>query len=94
MKSAQPVLSGSKIKWTLEAVEQANPNLVRVDWLRFTMPVDSVVPTDDGRLSPAKSKAFPFQLTTIPTMQAVGQNRRNTQLHQTDRLPYQNVSGM
>ncbi|MES2092113.1 MAG: replication initiation factor domain-containing protein, partial [Pseudomonadota bacterium] len=48
MKSAQPVLSGSKIKWTLEAVEQANPNLVRVDWLRFTMPVDSVVPREEG----------------------------------------------
>lgn len=35
------VLQGNKVKFTLEAIEQANPNRVRVDWLRFTVPVDS-----------------------------------------------------
>lgn len=44
MKPARPVLDGSHIKWTLEQVEQANPDRVRVDWLRFTIPVDSLVP--------------------------------------------------
>lgn len=37
----RPVLQGNKVKFTLEAIEQANPNRVRVDWLRFTVPVDS-----------------------------------------------------
>lgn len=41
---AKPVMSGSQIKWTLEQVEQANPDRVRVDWLRFTIPVDALVP--------------------------------------------------
>lgn len=35
------VLQGQRVKFTLEAIEQANPNRVRVDWLRFTLPVDS-----------------------------------------------------
>lgn len=35
------VLQGDRIKFTLETVEQANPNRVRIDWLRFTVPVDS-----------------------------------------------------
>lgn len=35
------VLQGQRVKFTLEAIEQANPNRVRVDWLRFTVPVDS-----------------------------------------------------
>lgn len=48
MKSAKPVLAGSKIKWTLESIEQENPQLVRVDWLRFSMPVNSVVPKEKG----------------------------------------------
>lgn len=37
----RPVLQGRRIKFTLESIEQANPNRVRVDWLRFTVPVDS-----------------------------------------------------
>ena len=43
MKLARPILEGSKIKWTLEQVEQQNPDRVRVDWLRFTVPVDRLV---------------------------------------------------
>lgn len=35
------VLQGQRVKFTLEAIEQVNPNRVRVDWLRFTLPVDS-----------------------------------------------------
>lgn len=37
----RPVLQGNKVKFTLEAIEQANPNRVRLDWLRFTAPVDT-----------------------------------------------------
>ena len=40
---ARPVLAGSKVKWTLEQLEQDNQQRVRVDWLRFTMPLDAVV---------------------------------------------------
>lgn len=45
---AKAVISGNKIKFTLEQVEQLNTQLVRVDWLRFTIPVDSLLP----RVSP------------------------------------------
>lgn len=41
ISKVRPVLQGNKVKFTLEAIEQANPNRVRVDWLRFTVPVDS-----------------------------------------------------
>lgn len=43
MKLARPIMDGSKVKWTLEQVEQSNPDRVRVDWLRFTIPVDKLV---------------------------------------------------
>lgn len=43
MKLARPVSDGSKVRWTLEQVEQKNPQRVRVDWLRFTLPVDALV---------------------------------------------------
>lgn len=39
--TVRAVLQGRKVKFTLEAIEQANPNRVRVDWLRFTAPVDT-----------------------------------------------------
>lgn len=38
-KEARPVLDGQKIKWTLEQQRLTSPDLVRVDWLRFTIPV-------------------------------------------------------
>lgn len=43
MKLARPIMDGSKVKWTLEQIEQKNPDRVRVDWLRFTIPVDALV---------------------------------------------------
>lgn len=43
MRLARPVLDGEKVKWTLEQVEGVNPGRVRVDWLRFTLPVDAMV---------------------------------------------------
>jgi len=39
---ASPVLAGQKIKWTLEQIEQTNQNRVRLDWLRFTVPLGAV----------------------------------------------------
>jgi len=36
-------MDGSKIKWTLEQIEQTNQGRVRLDWLRFTVPLDAVV---------------------------------------------------
>lgn len=39
--SVRAVLQGQRIKFTLEQVQQTNPDRVRVDWLRFTVPVDS-----------------------------------------------------
>jgi phage replication initiation protein len=44
VKPARPLLDGNTIKWTLEQIEQKNPERVRVDWLRFTVPVDALVP--------------------------------------------------
>lgn len=43
---AKPVMDGSKVKWTLEQIEQRNPGRVRIDWLRFTVPLDAVIKTD------------------------------------------------
>lgn len=43
MKLARPIMEGSKVKWTLEQIEQRNPERVRIDWLRFTIPVDQLV---------------------------------------------------
>lgn len=39
---ARPVLDGRQLKWTLERQQQAVPGLVRVDWLRCTVPMDAV----------------------------------------------------
>lgn len=36
---ARPVLDGQRIKLTLERQQTRNPRRVRLDWLRFTMPV-------------------------------------------------------
>jgi phage replication initiation protein len=40
---AAAVLSGQHIKWTLEQLERETQQKVRIDWLRFTMPLDAVV---------------------------------------------------
>ena len=34
---------GQHVKWTLEQIERTNPGRVRLDWLRFTVPLDAVV---------------------------------------------------
>ena len=39
---ARPVMHGGQVKWTLEQIEQTNQGRVRLDWLRFTVPLDAV----------------------------------------------------
>lgn len=39
----QAVLSGSKVKATLQQIETGNPGLVRLDWLRFSVPLDALL---------------------------------------------------
>lgn len=39
---ALPVLDGQRVKWTLEQIERENQTKVRIDWLRFTVPLDAV----------------------------------------------------
>lgn len=43
--SARAVSDGNKVRFTLEQVETKNPQRVRIDWLRFTLSVDSFKPT-------------------------------------------------
>lgn len=40
---ARPVLDGRSVKWTLERAQAEDPGLVRIDWLRFTLPLETVV---------------------------------------------------
>jgi phage replication initiation protein len=40
---ARPVLDGQRVRWTLEQIERDNQTKVRLDWLRFTVPLDAVV---------------------------------------------------
>ncbi|MFG6485209.1 replication initiation factor domain-containing protein [Roseateles sp. BYS78W] len=40
---ARPVLDGQRVRWTLEQIERDNQSKVRIDWLRFTVPLDAVV---------------------------------------------------
>jgi len=42
-REALPVLDGQRVKWTLEQIERDNQSKVRIDWLRFTVPLDAVV---------------------------------------------------
>lgn len=44
MTAVRPIIDGKKIKWTLEQQQTKNAQLVRVDWLRFTIPVDRLIP--------------------------------------------------
>lgn len=41
--AAKPLLDGQRIRWTLERVERETQQKVRIDWLRFTLPLDAVV---------------------------------------------------
>ncbi|MBP6224894.1 MAG: replication initiation factor domain-containing protein [Rhizobacter sp.] len=41
--SEKPILSGNKVKWTLEQVRADSQENVRLDWLRFTVPLDAVL---------------------------------------------------
>lgn len=43
---ARPVLDGQRVKFTLEQIERENQSKVRIDWLRFTVPLDSVIGDD------------------------------------------------
>lgn len=43
---ARPVHDGHRVKFTLEQIERENQTKVRLDWLRFTVPVGSVVEQD------------------------------------------------
>lgn len=43
---ARPVLDGKMIRWTLEQIEQVQQHRVRIDWLRFTVPLDAIVKND------------------------------------------------
>lgn len=40
---AKRVQVGQHVKFTLEQIERTNPGRVRLDWLRFTVPLDAVV---------------------------------------------------
>ena len=44
--AAAPVLAGHRIRWTLEQAYQQTQQRVRLDWLRFTLPLDAVVRTE------------------------------------------------
>lgn len=55
------VLQGQRVKFTLEAIEQANPNRVRVDWLRFTLPVDSFMVSFSPEFSAFDHDAATFE---------------------------------
>lgn len=59
--NVRPVLQGQRIKFTLEAIEQANPNRVRVDWLRFTVPVDSFMVSFAPEFSAFELEARSFE---------------------------------
>ncbi|MEW6706472.1 MAG: replication initiation factor domain-containing protein [Pseudomonadota bacterium] len=50
MTTPQAVLAGRKVKWTLEQLERENQQRVRIDWLRFTLPLDAVVKSERSGL--------------------------------------------
>lgn len=43
MTTARPISDGQRIRWTLEQQRQESQAGVRIDWLRFTVPVSSVL---------------------------------------------------
>lgn len=46
--AARPILDGRNIKLTLEQVRGQDGSLVRIDWLRFTLPLDAVLRESDA----------------------------------------------
>ena len=44
--AARPITDGKRIKWTLEQLVQETQQRVRLDWCRFTLPLDAVVRSD------------------------------------------------
>lgn len=44
--AAKPVTDGRRVRWTLEQVRSNGGGLVRLDWLRFTLPLEAVVSMD------------------------------------------------
>ncbi len=48
--AARPVSDGRRIRWTLEQAVQAGTDRVRVDWLRFTLPLSAVVASEDRKV--------------------------------------------
>lgn len=45
--AAKAVSDGRRIRWTLEQVAQAATDRVRIDWLRFTLPLAAIVPYEE-----------------------------------------------
>lgn len=43
---ATPVHDGHRVRFTLEQIERENQSKVRLDWLRFTVPIDAVIEQD------------------------------------------------
>lgn len=46
---ARPVTDGKRVRWTLERAYRESQARVRLDWLRFTIPVSGVFTLDDMR---------------------------------------------
>ena len=44
--AAQQVIDGRRIRLTLEQMQQESQQMVRLDWLRFTLPIDAIVRSD------------------------------------------------
>lgn len=63
---AKPILAGAKVKWTLEQLEQSNPGRVRLDWLRFTVPLDAVIQRE-----PSMQDLTPLDLLDQPARDVV-----------------------
>ena len=61
----QAVLAGSKIKATLAQVETENPGLVRLDWLRFSVPLDALL---------LRCPGVPFDLDALALMDRRGRD--------------------
>lgn len=61
----QVVLAGLKIKATLAQVETENPGLVRLDWLRFSVPLDALLLGCPG---------VPFDLDALALMDRRGRD--------------------
>lgn len=61
----QAIVAGSKIKATLAQIETENPGLVRLDWLRFSVPLDALLMGCPG---------VPFDLDAVALMDRRGRD--------------------